>query len=178
MLTVASNYELKGLDRALRGLASLHGPARERARLLAVGEGPTRRWASQLTRLGVSVRCRLLAGRDDVPDLLQAADLLVHPARRDTTATVLLEAVAAGLPSLCTEACGYARHVRTSGAGVVLDEPFAQDDFDRELALLADQDLTEMGEAALRYADEVDLHGMHARIVDEVERRYGSRGAT
>ena len=38
----------------------------------------------------------------------ESADVLVHPSRRDTTGTVLLEAVAAELPVLCTAACGFA----------------------------------------------------------------------
>ena len=174
LLTLAANFELKGLDRAMIGLASLNAATRSEAVLVAVGEGATRGWRRKAARLGLSQRCLLLAGRDDVPDLLQAADLLVHPARRDTTATVLLEAVAAGLPVLCSDACGYASHVRAAGAGVVLPEPFRQSAFDEALGALVTSDRAPLRDAALRYAASVDLHGMHERIADEVERRYAS----
>ena len=178
LLTLAANFELKGLDRAMIGLASLDTATRSTALLVAVGEGPARAWRRRAARLGLSGRCLLLAGRDDVPDLLQAADLLVHPARRDTTATVLLEAVAAGLPVLCTDACGYAPHVRAAGAGVVLPEPFGQPAFDEALGALITADRAPLRDAALRYAASVDLHGMHERIAEEVERRYASGAAT
>ncbi len=55
---------------------------------------------------------------------MAAADLLVHPARYDTTGTVILEAVVNGLPVITTAACGYARHVDFAGAGIVVREPF------------------------------------------------------
>lgn len=175
LLLLASNPHLKGLDRALRGLAALPADLRARTRLLAVGaagHGPSRR---AVARLGLGARCHLLPGRDDVPDLLQAADLLVHPARRDTTGTVLLEAVVSGLPALCTAACGYAPRVQAAGAGVVLPEPFDQRAFDRALRSLRTDDLAPLQQSALRYADEVDLHGMHDRIVAEVERAAETR---
>ena len=62
--------------------------------------------------------------------------------------------------------------------GVVLDEPFSQPQFDRALGELVTTDLTHMQRAARRYAAEIDLHGMHARIADEVEQRYESGRAT
>jgi UDP-glucose:(heptosyl)LPS alpha-1,3-glucosyltransferase len=55
---------------------------------------------------------------------MAAADLLVHPARYDTTGTVILEAVVNGLPVVTTAACGYAAHVEAAQAGVVVKEPF------------------------------------------------------
>ena len=169
LLLLASNYRLKGLDRCLLGLDALPAELRARTRLLAVGAGDDRAWRRQVRRRGLGARCLLLPGRDDVPDLLQAADLLVHPARRDTTGTVLLEAIAAGLPVLCSDACGYAQRVRDAGAGVVVESPFDQARFDRALHHLRTRSLTSMREAALRYADRVDLHGMHTQIVSEVE---------
>ena len=162
---------IRDSDRILRGIAALEPTDRARTHLLAVGAGAAPKWIAQIDRLGLSTTCHLLPGRDDVPDLLQAADLVVHPARRDTTATVLLEAVAAGVPVLCTSACGYAHHIRSAKSGVVLDEPFSQTQFDRALGELVTSDLTHMQRAARSYAEEIDLHGMHTRIADEVEQR-------
>ncbi|MCK5941002.1 MAG: glycosyltransferase family 4 protein, partial [Planctomycetes bacterium] len=177
LLMLASNLELKGCDRVLRGLAALPAELRERTALLAVGGAPTAQLRRLVDELGLAANCTFAAGRDDVPDLLQAADLLVHPARRDTTGTVLLEAVAACLPVLCSGAPGYAEHIRRAGAGIALDEPFDQRAFDAALAELRVADLRPRRDAALRYAGEHDLHGMHDRIVDAVE-GYSGGGAT
>jgi UDP-glucose:(heptosyl)LPS alpha-1,3-glucosyltransferase len=57
---------------------------------------------------------------------MAAADLLVHPARLDTTGTVILEAIVNGLPVIATAVCGFSVHVSRADAGIVLPEPFQQ----------------------------------------------------
>ncbi|NNJ28123.1 glycosyltransferase family 4 protein [Alienimonas chondri] len=51
-------------------------------------------------------RVHRLGTRSDVPRLMAAADLLVHPARQEPFGRVLLEAAAAGLPIVATEVGG------------------------------------------------------------------------
>lgn len=122
-LFVGSDYARKGLDRAIAALAALPGALRGTHLAVAGADRaqPYRRLARQL---GVGARVHLLGARDDVARLMQGADLLVHPARREAAGLVLLEALAAGLPVLATEVCGYAPHVVQSGAGRVLREPY------------------------------------------------------
>ncbi|MAD32250.1 MAG: hypothetical protein CMJ88_00635 [Planctomycetes bacterium] len=170
LLHLAANFHLKGLDRALHALRALPEALRAQTHILAVGEGPTDKWSRAIDRLGLSGRCTLAAARDDVPDLLQAAELLIHPARHDTTGTVLMEAVVAGLPVLCTDACGYATRINDAGAGVVIREPFTQAALDSALASMRAAALDPYRRAALRYADAVDLHSMHDRVVAQIER--------
>jgi UDP-glucose:(heptosyl)LPS alpha-1,3-glucosyltransferase len=55
---------------------------------------------------------------------MAAADLLVHPARTETTGTVILEAIINGLPGVVTEECGFSSHVRNADGGIVIPEPF------------------------------------------------------
>ena len=124
-LAVAAAPLTKGLDRTLRALR--HFPT---AKLVIAGLTPTsnraaRSVAAQAHRLGVAGRTHWAGHREDIPELMAAADLLVHPARRDTTGTVILEAVVNGLPVITTAVCGYAEHVEAGAAGIVIDEPFA-----------------------------------------------------
>jgi len=115
----------KGLDRTLAALAQS-----PEARLLVAGLSPegkagadARRLAA---RLGVEARVAWLGftGEAALADAFAAADMLVHPSRADVTGTVILEAMASGLPVITTAACGYAEHVRAADAGAVLPEPF------------------------------------------------------
>jgi UDP-glucose:(heptosyl)LPS alpha-1,3-glucosyltransferase len=114
----------KGFDRAIRALREFPS-----AKLLIVGllERSTRAAAAlamRAKRLGLAHRVWFLGHREDIPDLMAAADLLVHPARHDTTGTVILEAVVNGLPVVTTSTCGYALHVIAAQAGIVIREPF------------------------------------------------------
>ena len=67
-----------------------------------------------------------LGHREEIPELMAAADIFVHPARYDTTGTVILEAIINGLPVITTSACGYAKHVSAGRCGLVINEPFKQ----------------------------------------------------
>jgi len=168
LLMLGANLELKGVDRAMRALAAQPAARRRHVHLFAFGQQPTARMLQLARSLGVAERVHIDDGRDDVPALLQAADVLVHPARRDTTATVVLEALVAGRPVICTAACGHAETIRRAGCGVVLPEPFEQAALDRALHEMLTCNRSAFEDAGLRYADAVDLHGMHARIVQEV----------
>jgi len=93
----------KGLHTLLHALTQLAD-----ARLTVVGEGPMRRvWQDLAVRLGLSQRVAFLG---DVPDdrlvdIYRQADLFVLPAtaRAEAFGTVLLEAMASGLPCVTTE---------------------------------------------------------------------------
>lgn len=170
VLLLGSDFRRKGLDRALRSLAALPGALRSRTRLLAVGQddpGPMRRHAA---RLGIGAQVRIEPGRGDVPALLQAADLLIHPAREENTGTVLLEALVAGLPVLCSGACGYAPYISEAKAGAVTPEPFRQEVLTSELVRLLRADRALLRRRALDYAAGTDLYSMHDRMLDEIER--------
>lgn len=113
----------KGIDRIIQALVKFPD-----AKLLIAGLNETNRVSAKLARLtrdlGVASRVKWLGHREDIPHLMAAADLMVHPARYDTTGTVILEAIINGLPVITTAACGYAHHVESADAGVVLREPF------------------------------------------------------
>lgn len=134
MLFVGSAFVRKGLDRAIRGLAALPPELRARVRLLAVGQDEDAAMMCRLAeQLGVGAQVAITQGRDDVPQLMKGADVLVHPARSELAGNVLIEAMTAGLPVLASEECGYARHVADAGAGCVTSAPFSQPEFDRRL---------------------------------------------
>jgi UDP-glucose:(heptosyl)LPS alpha-1,3-glucosyltransferase len=114
----------KGLDRTVRALQRFSN-----ARLLIVGlqEGDNK--AAEIVCLArkhkVSHQVRWLGHHEHIAELMAAADLLLHPARYDTTGAVILEAIVNGLPVITTSACGYATHVTAAQAGTVIQEPFS-----------------------------------------------------
>ncbi|MEM7100553.1 MAG: glycosyltransferase family 4 protein [Pseudomonadota bacterium] len=126
ILMVGSGFVTKGLDRALEAIASLPDDLRSQTRFFVVGQDNARRFQRQAKALGIGSRVEFLGGRDDVPDLLLAADTMVHPAKMESGGLVLIEAVIAGLPVITTAVCGFASYVEDAQAGEVLPEPFNQ----------------------------------------------------
>ena len=93
----------KGLDTLLAALVSI-----PQARLTVVGDGPMRRpWEKLSQELGLGERAVFAGevGDDDLPACYQSADMFVLPAnaRAEAFGTVLLEAMASGLPCVSTE---------------------------------------------------------------------------
>ena len=84
----------------------------ETACALLVGDGPLRAALEEQVRsLGLLRNIRFLGLRRDVPDLLAAADLLVHPSLEEGFSNAILEAMAAGRPVVATDVGGNAEAV-------------------------------------------------------------------
>jgi glycosyltransferase involved in cell wall biosynthesis len=82
-------------------------PRRPNMRLLIAGEGSLKGELSERARrLGYEERCRFLGHRSDVADLYQAFDVLVQSSDYEGTPTVVVEAMAAGVPVVATDAGG------------------------------------------------------------------------
>jgi glycosyltransferase involved in cell wall biosynthesis len=100
--TVGRLIPLKGHTYALRAFATIaqHIPD---AVWLVVGTGPEREGLETLARsLGVGAQVRFVGHRDDVPTIMAALDLLVHPTTAEGFGLVLLEAMVQGAPVVAT----------------------------------------------------------------------------
>ena len=168
LIQIGSDFYRKGLDRSIRGLATLPEALRRRTRLVALGADDPTKMQALADQLGVGEQVFLPGGRHDVPDFLLAGDLLLHPARHENAGLVLLEALVAGLPLLVTEVCGYAHHVVAADCGLLASEPFDQQAFNQQLSqMLGDDAARAVWHAnALRYADEQDLYSMPEKAAD------------
>ncbi|HYD33280.1 MAG TPA: glycosyltransferase family 4 protein, partial [Methylophilaceae bacterium] len=133
LLLVGSGFRTKGLDRAIDALAALPQAVRAKTRLLAVGQDNPKVFKRLVLERGLKSNVRITSGREDIPQLMQGADLLIHPARRELAGHVLLEAMASGLPVLVTDVCGYATHVDKAQAGKLIKTPFRQADLNASL---------------------------------------------
>ena len=88
----------------LEAFARLH-QREERARLVLIGDGPNLlALEARAVDLGVENEVLFLGMRDDVPRLLQALDLFVMPSRFEGLGMAAVEAQAAGLPCLLSDA--------------------------------------------------------------------------
>lgn len=89
--------------------------------VLLAGEGPLRdQLAASAEAMGITGNVRLLGPRDDVPELLAAADLFVLPSLWEGLPMALLEAMASGLPVVATEVSGTRQVVAPEATGIIV----------------------------------------------------------
>ncbi|MEA2178714.1 MAG: L-malate glycosyltransferase [Solirubrobacteraceae bacterium] len=121
----------KGQETAIRALAELP-PRLAATRLAVVGEtvfttAGTRfrneSYREELERLasdlGVGERVLFLGARDDVPDVLAAADVALVPSWEEPFGRVVIEAMAMGVAVVATEV-GGPREILSAGGGVLV----------------------------------------------------------
>ena len=179
LLFIGSGFKTKGLDRAIRAVASLPGEIRGRSRLIVVGQDRKQEFQQLATGLGLSEHIQFLGGRDDVLGIMTAGDILVHPAYKENTGTVLVEAIVTGLPVLATDICGYAPHITQAEAGIVLHSPFDQNELNEQLhiMLLSDERLR-WHENGIAYGKDPRLYRMPQTVCDLIEEGVGQKCRT
>jgi glycosyltransferase involved in cell wall biosynthesis len=116
--TVAHLIPQKGVDHLLRALAQM----RRRARLQVIGDGPeASRLSALAAELGIGDRVQLLGLRDDVAEVLQAADVFVHPAIwGEAFGLTIAEAMATGLPVVASRVGGIPELVTHGETGLLV----------------------------------------------------------
>jgi glycosyltransferase involved in cell wall biosynthesis len=92
--------------------------------LVAAGGGAeVAYWQSQAEKAGLGNRIRMMGFRNDVAELLRAADLLVQPSFYEAYGLSAHEALCCGVPALVTRSAGVAERYPDSLSDLLLDSP-------------------------------------------------------
>lgn len=167
LISIASYFQTKGIDRHLKSLQSLPKSLQQKIHFAVIGHDNPQPYQSLLPRYA---RVEFLGGRQDIPELLWASDLMLHLARADSGGKVILEALAAGVPVLATDCCGYAQHISQAQAGVVLKTPFEQQQADQQLQQsLHGPTVKQWHHQALHYSQTKDLYSLVERTLAFIE---------
>ena len=168
----------KAHDVALAAVAELLTSLPE-LRLLVVGDGPLR---GEVTRAAAALGDRALVTgyRADVMALLDAADVLLHPSRRDALPTTIIEAMAASTPVVATRVGGIPEIVEDDVSGVLVPAPPVASELAGALgALLRDPPRRRRLAAAAhaRFEQEFTARRWAARMGELYRSVLASRGA-
>ncbi|MDY0040739.1 MAG: glycosyltransferase family 4 protein, partial [Desulforhabdus sp.] len=167
LIQIGTNIWRKGFDRVLVAIAALPENLRNRVRFFLAGNDKPEKVRKVAQAHGVADSVTFLGPRDDVHELLLAADIMVHPAREEGAGNVLIEGLVAGLPVICSAACGFGSFVNEATQTVV-PEPFAQ----QNLNSMLEQSLAQLPKLAARtiaYAKPRDFCARDRVVVDAIE---------
>jgi len=118
VICVANFMPIKGIDVLLRAWPAVVAGRPGGRHLLLLGEGPLQ---AQLQSLAWNLGCRqsvLFAGcRENVAELLRAADLFVLPSHYEACSNAILEALASGLPAVACDVGGNRELVAQGASG-------------------------------------------------------------
>lgn len=142
------------LARAFVTLLQRHPQARERARLVLVGEGPLRaETESILDAAGLRPLAWMPGARDDVPAILRMLDCFVLPSDAEGTSCTLQEAMSVGLPVVATAVGGTPELVDDNATGSLVPKGDAPAMADALWRYFSDAPIARVhGQAARRHA--------------------------
>lgn len=146
LIFASTNFQLKGLEYLIRGMARIDMPA---LKLLVVGGDDKGPYETLACSLGIGDRVVFAGKGMDMTEFYQAGDAFAYPTLYDPFANVCLEAMACGLPVLTSRVNGVSDIITDGVDGLLLNDP--SDDLeiaDKIKSLLDDGKRVEMGERA------------------------------
>jgi glycosyltransferase involved in cell wall biosynthesis len=172
-LCVSNFYPYKGHEELVEAAARIV-PAFQNVIFLMVGRdsGTMEATRARVRARGIEGSVRFVGSRTDVPDLLRASDLFVHPSREEGFSNAILEAMAAGLPVVACDVGGNPEAVTDGETGRLVPSRNAAAFASAVVELLADPEKRKaMGEAGRHRATE---RFSLDRMVGEMESLYES----
>jgi UDP-glucose:(heptosyl)LPS alpha-1,3-glucosyltransferase len=169
LLQIGSGFRTKGLDRSLLAIAALPIKLRGNIKFFVIGQDDPKKYVSQAQKLNISDKVTFFSGRDDIPRFLQGSDILLHPSYAENTGGVILEAMAAGLPSIVTDVCGYAHYVKEARAGILLGSPYLQKTFNDSLEKILLADKLELRKNGINFSKTADIYDMPLKAADIID---------
>jgi len=120
LLLIGNDLKTKGLDALLQALAELRGQA---WKLLVVGSDVPDAYQNDIRDLGLVDRILFLPPSTDVLQFYAAADAYIGPSLEEAYGMPVLEAMACGLPVICSAASGVSEIITNGIDGIILRDP-------------------------------------------------------
>lgn len=165
VLFVGSGFERKGLEPLLRAVARSTGGAH----VWVVGKGRVPRHRRLARTLGIESRVTFWGPQEDVVPFYAGADLFLLPTLYDPFPSVVLEAMASGLPVITTRHCGAAEIIDEGADGFLIESGRDIETMADRLSRLCDERFRhEMGRSARAKAEQFPIE----RTVEALKALY------
>ena len=167
MLSVGELNKNKNHEIVLRAMAQF---GRKDLHYVVAGRGDLKVYLEELAKeLGVSGQLHLLGFRTDVKELFKMADFFAHPSFREGLSVAVMEAMANGLPVICTKIRGNTDLIEDNKGGYLFN-PAEQETAYRALKnIMESSNRKSMGLYNLKKAEGLDIKA----VLEVMRRIYG-----
>lgn len=136
LLSVGELQERKNQKVVLDALHKLHNPD---IYYLIVGQGILKEeYEKKIKQYGLENNVKLLGFRNDIDELCEIADCFVFPSLQEGLPVALMEAMASGLPVICSETRGNTDLIKDGDGGYCVDAESAEEMAEAIRAMLND----------------------------------------
>lgn len=162
LLSVGELNENKNHEVVIRALAKLE----RRYCYIIAGQGRRREQLEKLIKeFGLEDRVKMVGFRKDVADFYGAADAFVFPSFREGLSVSLMEAMASGLPVVCSRIRGNTDLI-DEGMGGFFFNPAEVDDVASSIEKLMGEDMKKLGRYNLQKIKRFDLKIVEKQVED------------
>lgn len=167
MLSVGELNKNKNHEIVLRAMAQL---GRSDLHYVIAGRGDLKEHLEQLGKeLGVSEQLHLLGFRTDVKELFKMADFFAHPSFREGLSVAVMEAMANGLPVICTEIRGNTDLIEDNKGGYLFKPAEHETAYQALKNIMESPDRKSMGLFNLKKAEGLDIKA----VLEVMRQIYG-----
>ena len=155
MLSVGELNKNKNHEIVIRAMAQL---GRKDLHYVIAGRGVLNQHLEQLAQeLGVSSQLHLLGFRTDVKELFKMADFFAHPSFREGLSVAVMEAMANGLPIICSEIRGNTDLIEDNKGGYLFKPAEQETAYNALKNIVENSSRKVMGMHNLKKAEELDV---------------------
>jgi len=168
ILSVGELQKRKNHEPVLRAVAKIDNP---NIRYLICGWGELREHLLSLAKeLNIADRFILYGHRYDIPEILKAADIFIHPSQREGLGIAAIEAMASGLPIITSNVQGLPDFSVNGKTGFTV-APMDVDGYKRAIEYLIDNPLKrrEMSEYNIKASEKYDIKNSRTQVFDILE---------
>ena len=164
MLSVGELNKNKNHEIVLRAMAQL---GRNDLHYVIAGKGVLKEHLEQLAQeLGISSQLHLLGFRTDVKDLFKMADFFAHPSYREGLSVAVMEAMANGLPVICSEIRGNTDLIDNNKGGYLFNPASQETAYNALKQIIECADRSYMGEYNLNKSKGLDIESVLETMKD------------
>ena len=174
LLSVGELNKNKNHEIMIKAIGKINNP---NIHYVICGTGPLESYLKNLSnKLGVGENVHLLGYREDIPEICKISDVFAFPSFREGLPVSVMEAMASGLPVICSEIRGNTDLIDTMGGG--LFNPHSVDSCKNAISKALKNDLNAIGKYNTERVKYFSADAVKKQLLDFTKRCNNEKSAS